>query len=45
MTYVIPNERVATDFGTEKPSTLQMYEKYAPQIDEEAKGFYGLSSF
>lgn len=39
MTYVIPNERVATDFGTEKPSTLQMYEKYAPQIDEEAKGF------
>jgi len=39
MTYVIPNERVATDFGGEKPSTLQMYEKYAPQIDEEAKGF------
>ncbi|MEK3730480.1 MULTISPECIES: RNA polymerase subunit sigma [unclassified Lysinibacillus] len=39
MTYVIPNERVATDFGTEKPSTLQMYEKYAPQIDEKAKGF------
>jgi len=39
MTYVIPNERVATDFGEEKPSTLRMYEKYAPQIDEEAKGF------
>lgn len=39
MTYVIPNERVATDFGGEKPSTLRMYEKYAPQIDEEAKGF------
>ncbi|WP_155590415.1 RNA polymerase subunit sigma [Lysinibacillus cavernae] len=40
MTYVVPNERVATDFGTEeKPSTLQVYEKYAPQIDEEAKGF------
>ncbi|MEK5231319.1 RNA polymerase subunit sigma [Lysinibacillus sp. FSL K6-0232] len=39
MTYVIPNERVATDFEGEKPSTLQMYEKYAPQIDEEAKGF------
>lgn len=39
MTYVIPNERVATDFGGEKPSTLRMYEKYAPQIDEEDKGF------
>ncbi|MGE7985624.1 RNA polymerase subunit sigma [Lysinibacillus fusiformis] len=39
MTYVIPNERVTTDFGEEKPSTLRMYEKYAPQIDEEAKGF------
>ena len=39
MTYVIPNERVAADFEGEKPSTLQMYEKYAPQIDEEAKGF------
>ncbi|MFJ7696669.1 RNA polymerase subunit sigma [Lysinibacillus fusiformis] len=39
MTYVIPNERVTTDFGEKKPSTLRMYEKYAPQIDEEAKGF------
>ena len=39
MTYVIPNERVEADFGKEKPSTLQMYKKYAPQIEEEAKGF------
>ena len=39
MTYVIPNERVVADFGTEKPTTLQLYEKYAPQIDEEAMGF------
>ncbi|KOS62854.1 RNA polymerase subunit sigma [Lysinibacillus agricola] len=39
MTYIIPNERVATDFGKKKPTTLQMYEKYAPQIDEEEKGF------
>lgn len=39
MTYVIPNERVAADFGDEKPTTLQLYEKYAPQIDEEAMGF------
>lgn len=39
MTYIIPNERVATDFGKKKPTTLQMYEKYAPQIDEEANGF------
>ncbi|MFB7155537.1 RNA polymerase subunit sigma [Lysinibacillus sp. NPDC056232] len=39
MTYVIPNERVATDFGKKKPTTLQMYEQYAPQIDEEANGF------
>lgn len=39
MTYVIPNERVAADFGEEKPTTLQLYEKYAPQIDEEAMGF------
>ncbi|MFC9540881.1 RNA polymerase subunit sigma [Lysinibacillus sp. NPDC056959] len=39
MTYIIPNERVATDFGKKKPTTLQMYEKYAPKIDEEANGF------
>ncbi|MFJ7733883.1 RNA polymerase subunit sigma [Lysinibacillus sp. NPDC097231] len=39
MTYIIPNERVATDFGEDKPTTLKMYEKYAPQIEEEAKGF------
>ncbi|MGE6514580.1 RNA polymerase subunit sigma [Lysinibacillus sphaericus] len=39
MTYIIPNERVAADFGKEKPTSLQMYEKYAPQIDEEANGF------
>ena len=39
MTYIIPNERVATDFGEKKPTTLQMYKKYAPQIDEEANGF------
>ncbi|MEB2302269.1 RNA polymerase subunit sigma [Lysinibacillus xylanilyticus] len=39
MTYIIPNERVATDFGKKNPTTLQMYEKYAPQIDEEANGF------
>lgn len=39
VTYIIPNERVATDFGKKKPTTLQMYEKYAPQIDEEANGF------
>ncbi|GLC87194.1 RNA polymerase subunit sigma [Lysinibacillus piscis] len=39
MTYVIPNERVATDFGKEKPSTLDMYKKYTPQIEEEAQGF------
>ncbi|MGE7672736.1 RNA polymerase subunit sigma [Lysinibacillus sp. NPDC094403] len=39
MTYIIPNERVATDFGKKKPTTLQMYEKYAPQIDEKANGF------
>ncbi|MFJ6207523.1 RNA polymerase subunit sigma [Lysinibacillus sp. NPDC092081] len=39
MTYIIPNERVTTDFGKKKPTTLQMYEKYAPQIDEKANGF------
>ncbi|KOS69269.1 RNA polymerase sigma factor SigX [Lysinibacillus contaminans] len=39
MTYVIPNERVVADFGAENPTTLQLYEKYAPQIDEEAMGF------
>lgn len=39
MTYIIPNEQVAADFGKEKPSTLQMYKKYAPQIKEEEKGF------
>lgn len=39
LTYVIPNERVVNDFGNEKPTTLQLYAKYAPQIDEEAMGF------
>ncbi|UED81603.1 RNA polymerase subunit sigma [Lysinibacillus sp. CD3-6] len=39
MTYVIPNEKITADFGKKKPTTLQMYEKYAPQIDEEALGF------
>ncbi len=39
MTYIIPNERVTTDFANKKPTTLQMYEKYAPQIDEKANGF------
>lgn len=39
MTYIIPNERVATDFAKKKPTTLQMYEKYAPKIDEKANGF------
>lgn len=39
ITYVIPNERVTADFGEAKPTTLQLYEKYAPQIDEEAMGF------
>lgn len=39
MTYIIANERVATDFPKKKPTTLQMYEKYAPQIDEKANGF------
>lgn len=39
MTYVIPNERIVDDFGDEKPSTLQLYKKYAPQIDEKAMGF------
>ncbi|KMY29739.1 RNA polymerase sigma factor SigX [Lysinibacillus xylanilyticus] len=39
MTYIVSNERVATDFPKKKPTTLQMYEKYAPQIDEKANGF------
>ena len=39
LTYVIPNERVMNDFGNKKPTTLQLYTKYAPQIDEEAMGF------
>ncbi|MFJ7182497.1 RNA polymerase subunit sigma [Lysinibacillus xylanilyticus] len=39
MTYIVSNERVATDFPKKKPTTLQMYEKYAPQIDETANGF------
>lgn len=38
MTYIIPNEKLTADFGKKKPTTLQMYKKYAPQIDEEALG-------
>ena len=38
MTYIIPNEKITADFGKKKPTTLQLYKKYAPQIDEEALG-------
>ncbi|MFJ5772331.1 hypothetical protein [Psychrobacillus sp. NPDC093180] len=36
---IIPKERMETDFPDRTPTSLQLYERYAAQIDEEAMGF------
>lgn len=39
VTIIIPKEQIAIDFPDIKPNSLQLYERYAEMIDEEALGF------
>jgi hypothetical protein len=40
VTFLIPDSQIEEDFGDVEPSSLDLYMKYAGQIDEEALGFY-----
>ncbi|WP_075617649.1 hypothetical protein [Paenisporosarcina indica] len=39
VTFLIPNSQIAADFGDRKPTSLELYQTYAPRIDEESLGF------
>ncbi|WP_019415241.1 hypothetical protein [Paenisporosarcina sp. TG20] len=39
ITFLIPNEQIQQDFGNQAPNTLQLYEQYAADINEEELGF------
>lgn len=39
VTIVIPNEKLIEDFGTDSPTQVEMYNKYAVLLDEQAAGF------
>ena len=39
VTFLIPNGRIQQDFGNQTPNTLQLYEQYAADINEEDLGF------
>ncbi len=39
VTFLIPNDRIQQDFGNQTPNTLQLYEQYAADINEEDLGF------
>lgn len=39
VTFIISDEKIQEDFGELQPTSLDLYEKYADQIDEEALGF------
>lgn len=39
ITIIIPKERIEADFPGMTPTSLQLYERYAGRIDEEALGF------
>lgn len=39
VTIIIPKEQIEVDFPNMTPNSLQLYERYASQIDEEALGF------
>ncbi|WP_017380384.1 hypothetical protein [Paenisporosarcina sp. TG-14] len=39
VTFLIPNDQIQQDFGNQTPNTLQLYEKYAADINEEDLGF------
>lgn len=36
---VIPKEKIAADFGKEKPTQVELYNQYAKQLDEQSFGF------
>ncbi|MGM9951464.1 MAG: GerMN domain-containing protein [Lysinibacillus sp.] len=39
VTIVVPNEKLLKDFGIDVPTQVDMYNKYAAKIDEQAAGF------
>ena len=39
VTIVIPHEKLVEDFGTDSPTQVEMYNKYAVLLDEQAAGF------
>ena len=39
ITIVIPKEKIEVDFPNSTPNSLELYEKYAFEIDETALGF------
>lgn len=39
VTFLIPNEKIRSDFDYATPTTLELYQKYADDIDETALGF------
>lgn len=39
ITFLVPKEQVLQDFQTAKPSAVELYNKYANEIDEESLGF------
>ena len=39
VTLVIPHDKLVEDFGTETPTQVEMYNKYAALLDEQAAGF------
>ncbi len=40
VTFLIPNDQIQQDFGGQSPNTLQLYEQYADDIDEEEAWLY-----
>ncbi|PUB09700.1 hypothetical protein [Paenisporosarcina sp. OV554] len=45
VTFLIPNDQIQQDFGGQSPNTLQLYEQYADDIDEEELGFIDYHPF
>ena len=39
VTLVIPHDKLVEDFGTDTPTQVEMYNKYAALLDEQAAGF------
>lgn len=39
LSFLIPDAQIMEDFGKENPNTVELYNQYASQIDEQALGF------